>query len=95
MCALESNLPPEWEQADPQETQLELRALMVPNWTNGVGGHVTKNTDNITVARVLTGGSVQGKAGLGVTERLCGVTAAGSRGGPRDCRALRGPRAGC
>lgn len=50
---MESYLPPEWEQADPQETQLELRALMVPNWTNGVGGPVTKNADNITVAHVL------------------------------------------
>lgn len=44
---MESYLPPEWEQADPQETQLE------PNWTNGVGGLVTKNADNITVAHVL------------------------------------------
>lgn len=50
---MESNFPSEWEQADPQETQLELRALTGPSWTNGVGGHVTKNADSITVARVL------------------------------------------
>lgn len=48
---MESNFP--WEQADPLETQLELRALTVPNWANGVGGHVSKNADSITVACVL------------------------------------------
>lgn len=51
--AVESNFLSEWEQAEPQETQQELRVLTVPSWTSGGGGHVTENADIITVARVL------------------------------------------